>query len=258
MRVPKSSSAYLLGSWDCVLPPEAPAEIRHQKFVTPGRYVWVTLDRNNRQILSVSGGTWALAGDTYAESCEFASDSHQHLRGKMYKYTVTGHSPEVGHQGSGRDGDRCRRSLEPDQSTLDGRQAQGRAAGGALLGTWEGKVGEGAPQRLRILKYITPTHWTWAIFDRENKMVVAAMGGTWKVKNGKYVETVDFTTDNTAQARGNSYVYGFEVSRRPLVHPSRARAAGGSRGSLDAGQVTSDFQGRLEYGSVSRKVFHKM
>jgi hypothetical protein len=29
------------------------------------------------------------------------------------------------------------------------------------------------------------------------------MGGTWSLKDGKYVETVEFTADNNAQARGN-------------------------------------------------------
>jgi hypothetical protein len=37
------------------------------------------------------------------------------------------------------------------------------------------------------------------------------MGGRWSVKDAKYVETVDFTTDNAAQARGRSNPYGFEV-----------------------------------------------
>jgi hypothetical protein len=49
------------------------------------------------------------------------------------------------------------------------------------------------------------------IYDRENKMIMAAMGGPWSLKGDKYEETVAFTTDNVAQARGNSNAFGFQV-----------------------------------------------
>jgi hypothetical protein len=200
----------VLGSWDCVLSPNAPGAIRHQKFVTPGRYIWVTFDRDNRRILAVSGGTWAVAGDIYAETSEFASDTHQHVRGKTYRYAVTV-TPEKwvikGVPGTEIDVDEVWNKLKPDDADKD---KAGRP-GAELLGTWEGSLGEGAPKAARILKYITPTHWTWAIFDRENKMVMQAMGGTWSLKDGKYEETVDFTTENGADARGRSNPFGFEV-----------------------------------------------
>ncbi len=199
----------LLGTWDCVLSPEAPAGMRHQKLVTPGRFIWATFDTGSRQLLAVSGGTWALDGDNYVESCEFASDTHQHLRGKTYKYTVTV-TPRKwdikGVPGTDIDVDEVWNRLKPD----GGDKAKAEVPGAELLGTWEGAIDPVSPA-FRILKYVTATHWTWALFDRENKMVLAAMGGTWSLKGGKYVETVDFTTDNFAQLRGRSNHYGYEV-----------------------------------------------
>ena len=64
---------------------------------------------------------------------------------------------------------------------------------------------------MRTVKHVTPTHWTWVAYDRENKMVLAAAGGTWSIKGGKYEEAVEFTTDNFPQARGKSPAYGFKV-----------------------------------------------
>ena len=83
--------------------------------------------------------------------------------------------------------------------------------GRQLLGTWEISPGPDAPKSARMLKHVTPTHWTWAIYDRENKMVLAAMGGTWSLRNGEYVEDVDFATDNFQRPAGTSHAYGFRI-----------------------------------------------
>ncbi len=93
---------------------------------------------------------------------------------------------------------------------VDGQKAKVEQPAKDLLGTWEGAADPEDPA-LRILKYITATHWAWALYDCENKMVVAAMGGPWSVKDGKYVETVEFASDNFAESRGRSNAYGFEV-----------------------------------------------
>ena len=64
---------------------------------------------------------------------------------------------------------------------------------------------------MRTVKHVTPTHWTWVAYDRENKMVATAAGGTWTIKDGKYEETCDFTTENFQQVRGKSFPYKFKV-----------------------------------------------
>jgi hypothetical protein len=76
----------LLGTWNRVCPPGAPAELRGQKFVTPGHFIWATFDSQNRRLLAVAGGTWLLDGDKYCDSCNYASRTHQHLRGNTYKF----------------------------------------------------------------------------------------------------------------------------------------------------------------------------
>jgi hypothetical protein len=199
----------LLGTWDCVTAPEVPKSVRHTKLVAPGRFTWVTFDSEKQEILSVCGGTWALEGDKYTESCEFASDTHQHLRGKTFTYDVTV-TPEKwdlkGVPGTEINVDEVWNRMKPD----DSQKANTEPRGKELLGTWESTI-EGAPKALQFFKYLTPTHWTWVVFDRENKMVLGAIGGTWALKHGEYVETVDFSTDNYARFRGNSNPYGFEV-----------------------------------------------
>ena len=64
---------------------------------------------------------------------------------------------------------------------------------------------------MRTIKYITPTHWTWVAYDRENKRVITAAGGTWSLRDGEYVEDCEFTTGNFPQARGNSYPFEYRL-----------------------------------------------
>jgi hypothetical protein len=78
----------LQGTWKCVSFPEWPQEIMHIKHITPTHYTWVTYDRANSSILSTSGGTWSFKDDKYVEVCEFASDPHQHLRGKTNTFAI--------------------------------------------------------------------------------------------------------------------------------------------------------------------------
>jgi hypothetical protein len=199
----------LLGTWDCVLPPEAPRSARQTILVTPGHHVWALYDVDSRRILAISGGVWNYLGDNYRESYEYASDTHQHLRGKTFQFvvTVTGQKwDKKAVPGTKFKVDEVWNRVK----AADGQKANVEPPAKDLLGAWEGVADPGDPA-LRILKYVTATHWTWAIFDRENKMVMTAMGGPWFVKDGKYVETVDFATDNFAQSRGNSNAYGFEV-----------------------------------------------
>jgi hypothetical protein len=93
----------------------------------------------------------------------------------------------------------------------DDQRANVAKPGRALLGTWESIARPGAPKAMRTIKQIMPSHWSWAAYDRENRMVPAAAGGRWSLKDGEYVEQCDFTTENFPQARGKSFPYAFQV-----------------------------------------------
>jgi hypothetical protein len=200
----------LEGTWECVSFPEWPKEIMHIKHVTPTHYTWVTFDRETNSILSTSGGKWSIKDDKYTEVCEFASDSHQHLRAKTFTFAikVAGDKWDL----SGVPGTEIevnevwkRMKLGELQKTNTERVGQ------ELLGTWESTPAPESPKAMRTVKHVTRTHWTWVAYDRENKMILAAAGGSWSLKNGKYEEACEFTTANFPQARGKAYAYKFKV-----------------------------------------------
>jgi hypothetical protein len=200
----------LPATWECVSFVDQPKQISHIKHVTPTHFTWVTYDRDQHAVESVAGGTWSIKDGKYEEVCEFASNSHPHLRGKSNDFTIN----LVGDKWDNR-------SVPGNEVEIDEvwtRMKQGEQQkkntgepGRQLLGTWEIALGPDAPKAARMLKHITPTHWTWTIHDRENKMVFAAMGGSWSLHNGEYVEDVEFATDNYEKSRGTSHSYGFRI-----------------------------------------------
>jgi hypothetical protein len=79
-----------------------------------------------------------------------------------------------------------------------------------LVGTWECTSLE-LPKGIVHRKLVTPTHFTWTTFDRDNKTVLACAGGTWSVKEGTYTEHVEFATEGHQHLRGNTYTYQVKV-----------------------------------------------
>jgi hypothetical protein len=200
----------LPGTWECVSFPDLPRQVSHIKHVTPTHYTWVTYDRDQREILAISGGTWSLKDGKYVEVCEFAPDSHQYLRGKTNVFTIELAGEKWDHKGVPGN------EIEVDEVWMRIKQADHQKKntgepGRQLLGSWERPLGPDAPKVARMVKHVTPTHWTWVAYDRENRMVQAAAGGTWSLRDGEYVEAVEFTTENFPQARGNTSPFEYRL-----------------------------------------------
>jgi hypothetical protein len=83
----------LIGTWEAARPAGVPNSMRHIKHVTSTHYTWVTYDSESDTILATSGRTCSVKGDRYEEICEFATDSHQQLRGNTYRPPREGRGP---------------------------------------------------------------------------------------------------------------------------------------------------------------------
>ena len=200
----------LPGTWENVSQANSPKEIQFIKHVTPTHFTWVVYDREKNAILAVTGGTWSLKDGKYEESIEFASDNAQQLRGKTFQFTIKLAGDKWDHKGVPGS------EIEVDEVWTRMKQGDEQKKntgepGRKLLGTWEAVFQARCTQGDQDVKHITPTHWTWVTYDRENKRVLAAAGGTWSLRNGEYVEDCEFTTDNFPQVRGNSYPFEYRL-----------------------------------------------
>jgi hypothetical protein len=200
----------LPGTWECVSLVDVPKQISHIKHVTPTHYMWTACDRDKKAILAISGGTWALKDGKYVEAAEFASDNIQQLRGKTFRFTIDLAGDKWDHKGVPDS------EIDVDQVWMRMKQADHQKKntgepGRQLLGAWDQVFPPDAPKSIRTIKYITPTHFTWVTYDRENKRVLAAGGGTWSLRDGEYVEDCEFSTEDIAQLRGGSFPFEFRI-----------------------------------------------
>jgi RNA polymerase sigma factor (sigma-70 family) len=81
----------------------------------------------------------------------------------------------------------------------------------ALLGTWESTLPADSPKSIRCVKHITPTHWTWVTYDRDNKVAHTACGGTWTLKGDTYEETNEFATEDMKHVRGKTFAFHYKL-----------------------------------------------
>lgn len=198
----------LPGTWECTSQDNLPPDVEFIKYITPTNWSWVMYDRGKNAILSAAGGTWKIKDGHYEETCEYSIN--ENLRGKTFPFSIRLAGDKWDHK-SLPDGElkvdevwsRCKPAATQKANATD--------AGRKLLGSWEVTLGTNAPKSGRMFKHITPTHWTWVAFDRENRQVVASAGGTWTLRNGEYVETCLFSTDNFPQGRGNSYAFQYQL-----------------------------------------------
>ena len=200
----------LPSTWENVSQADRPKEMQFIKHVTPTHFTWVMYDRDKKAVMAVTGGSWSLKDGKYEESIEFASDNVQQLRGKTFRFTINLVGDKWDHKGVP--------DSEIDVDEVWTRMKQGDhqkkntgEPGRQILGTWDKVVRPGVPKSIRTLKYITPTHWTWVTYDRDNKRVLAAAGGTWSLRDGEYVEDCEFSTENLPQVRGGSFPFEFRI-----------------------------------------------
>lgn len=199
----------LPGTWECT-EANQPPEVHLIKHITPTHWTWVAYDKPKNAILAGAGGTWTIKDGKYQETCEFATDDVQHLRGKSFQFTINLAGDKWDHKGvpgTEIQVDQVWTRLKPSNP----QKANTGEPGRQLLGTWSKVLGSDAPKAAMMVKCVTPTHWTWVAYDKENKQALAAAGGTWSLRNGEYVESCEFTTENFPQARGNAYPFEYQV-----------------------------------------------
>ena len=68
-----------------------------------------------------------------------------------------------------------------------------------LVGTWKKVAGRASkdgewqdhPNEITMLKHITGTHVSWAVFRNDSKEILAAMGGSVELDGDNYIETTE-------------------------------------------------------------------
>ena len=66
------------------------------------------------------------------------------------------------------------------------------------------------PQVIKYVKYISDRHFGWASYG-ENGNVIGAGGGTYKLTNDTYTETIDYFHPHGANLAGSSVTFDYKM-----------------------------------------------
>jgi hypothetical protein len=96
-----------------------------------------------------------------------------------------------------------------------------------LVGTWKlvsGKQGGQdiqLPEGLTMLKHVTPSHFMWAIYDKDGK-VMSALGGPCTLKGEDYEETPEYGIgDVLEQLKGKPQQFKWKVEGNKWHHTGK-------------------------------------
>ena len=88
-----------------------------------------------------------------------------------------------------------------------------------LVGTWKKVSGrqskdgawEDFPKEVTMLKHITGTHVSWAVFRNDSKEIGAAMGGSISISADKYTESVDHALGAVMELLGKKQEFTWKI-----------------------------------------------
>jgi hypothetical protein len=111
-----------------------------------------------------------------------------------------------------------------------------------LVGTWKlvsGKQGGQdiqLPEGVTMLKHVTPSHFMWAIYDKDGK-VIGALGGPCTLKGEDYEETPEYGIgDVLEQLKGKPQPFKWKVEGNKWHH----------NGKLSSGLTIEEVWERVE------------
>lgn len=97
------------------------------------------------------------------------------------------------------------------------RDYEGERLRMALVGTWE-NASANLPPGLRQVKHVTPTHYTWVMYDTASMAPVSMAGGTWTVENGRFKQKCDYAGPGAEHERGTELVFMARVDAGKWSH----------------------------------------
>jgi hypothetical protein len=95
-----------------------------------------------------------------------------------------------------------------------------------LVGTWkrvsakfDGKDNP-LPAGYTQLKHVTPTQFMWAIYGEDGKLA-SALGGTYTLKGGEYVETPEYGMEGFDELKGKPQEFKWKVEGNKWYHSGK-------------------------------------
>ena len=189
-------AAQLIGVWVLVGRPDhigkAPSSGGRIKFFTGDHWCITQADPKTGVVLFNHGGAYALDGNTYHESVDYANASTITHVGNKGNYTIKIEDDTLTSVGIGNPWKEVWKRLKPTDS---------KYLPAALTGTWAyaGEPGQTntPPLDTHRLKFCAGGYWCDLDIDPKTSVVTVHHGGSCVLKGDKYVETCQYANPTT-------------------------------------------------------------
>lgn len=206
-RAAETSPKHLLGAWEI-----NDASVRRVHLTTADYWVQTVYDREQRRFIRTFGGTYEVRGDAASGRIEFDSEDASRV-GTTFEVRVTS------------DGKTLRIIQHDDAQETWTRTDDGT---GPLAGVWriterevDGKMTKLPLQARRTLKILTGKRFQWVAMNVETGEFSGTGGGTYTLKNGTYVETIDYFSRDASRV-GARLSFQADVKHDTWVHRGRS------------------------------------
>lgn len=221
-QTPQNKKNNIKGAWR-MISSGAPgdSEMTVVKIVTDTYFTNASFDKNGREFIGTSGGTYSFVGNNYSENLEyFTWDSTKVGTTNTFNYKISNNRLELS-------GDRDGEPFEETWERID--EFDTKAA--PLAGAWrirqrqreEGNMStiEWGPRK--TLKILSNNRFQWIAYNTDTKEFFGTGGGTYTTKDGKYVETLEFFSRDP-QRVGAQLTFNFEVEGNKWHHKGKSSA----------------------------------
>lgn len=207
--VESGQKSALEGAWEMKMP----EEFKGRTVMTiQAPYVFITqFDVESKAFYGSSGGTIEIMGNKVFYTVEFNTNDSDQI-GSQFEITT-----EL-------KGNELTSSFEVDGKEETSEFTRIDAANSDLAGSWRitDRMRNGEMTAMRqgarkTIKMITGTRFQWVAFNPETKQFSGTGGGTAIVKDGKYIEQIEFFSRN-AERVGAELSFDYEVNGDKWLH----------------------------------------
>ena len=185
----------------------AASNVIYEKYISPTHFCWVNYNTDQDTLLGTGGGTYVYDTEsaTYTEDIRFFLPAGSQLLGQAIPFEVKFEDGKWYHTGYAKvfefDPD-TGENVVTDSSKIEEiwERTDAPVSQDGLIGTWEMESYRGAgdsirsdyPEFVNYVKLVTPTHFVWVHYLREQDQVLAEGGGTYSYDGETYTETLNF------------------------------------------------------------------
>ena len=239
---PKPANKPLIGSWKLTkyIPYSDGSNewkaygdsIIYQKHLTDNHFVWYKYDEKNHKLLGMGGGSYEIKDGKYIEDIKFFYPPGSSELGQAIPFDFDVPKNEWHHTGYAKVMDideNTGKMIVVDSNKIEEkwvRTDKSPAKNIMVQGAWDlisyrdkkdGNYIE-YPEYAGYIKLITPTHFTWVYYNKNDDVIYAAGSGKYSYKDGKYSETIDMIYPEDNGQLGATIVFDADIQNNKWKH----------------------------------------